>query len=265
LARGLILFFSLLLAADASASKAGWRRLVPPPGQATDTTIVGYGVDAEGDAAEPAMLVCRCRAGELELFVIADSALVAAHPVTGERVIDELIDASPARSEPWTLSTDRGSLFAPNPRALADRLVGAGRLWLGFGKSQGLEFNVRGFEQPWKTLSAACPPRPRPADPTAGLPAFGEYVSVDELPEAIRKVNPTYPPEAKAQRLEGTVIVQVLLGADGLVKDTRVVKSVPALDSAAVESVLQWTFKPALSKGQPVAVWVAVPIKFSLQ
>jgi TonB family protein len=255
-ARGLVLLFALLLAADAFASPGGWRRLTPKPGTSAESTIVGYGVEAEGDSVEPALLVCRCREDSLELFVIADSALVAAR----QRLIDERIDASPPRSEPWMLSTDRGSLFAPDPRGLAERLVGAGRLWLGFGKARGLEFNVRGFEEPWGALRAACPPRP-----ASSLPQLGEYVEVDELPEAISRVNPIYPPEAKAQRLEGTVVVQVLLGADGLVKDTRVVKSVPALDAAAVASARLWSFKPGMLHGRPVAVWVAVPIKFSLQ
>jgi outer membrane biosynthesis protein TonB len=36
------------------------------------------------------------------------------------------------------------------------------------------------------------------------------------------------------------------------------------LDSAAAGAVRQWVFKPALSEGEPVAVWVGVPFKFSL-
>jgi len=42
------------------------------------------------------------------------------------------------------------------------------------------------------------------------------------------------------------------------------VKSIPALDDAAAACVLQWRFKPAMSKGAPVGVWVAVPVHFSL-
>jgi protein TonB len=56
----------------------------------------------------------------------------------------------------------------------------------------------------------------------------------------------------------------VLVGKDGFVKDTRVVKSIPELDDAAVASVRQWRFNPAYANGAPVAVWVAVPVKFSL-
>ncbi|MBI5170362.1 MAG: energy transducer TonB [Candidatus Eisenbacteria bacterium] len=95
-------------------------------------------------------------------------------------------------------------------------------------------------------------------------PAFGEYVYVEELPEALYKVAPSYPEDARRANVDGTVMVQVLIGKDGHVKDMRVTKSIPMLDDAAMRAVRQWTFVPATSKGKPVAVWVAVPVKFSL-
>lgn len=96
------------------------------------------------------------------------------------------------------------------------------------------------------------------------LPKFGEYVYVEELPEAITKVPPVYPDLAREAGVDGMVLVQALVGKDGKVKDTRVVKSIAMLDAAAVAAVKQWVFKPALSNNKPVAVWVAVPVKFSL-
>jgi protein TonB len=96
------------------------------------------------------------------------------------------------------------------------------------------------------------------------LPKFGEYVYVEELPEAITRVAPQYPDLAREAGVDGTVMVQALVGKDGRVRDTRVVKSIPMLDAAAVTAVKQWVFKPALSNNKPVAVWVAVPVKFSL-
>lgn len=100
-------------------------------------------------------------------------------------------------------------------------------------------------------------PSPPPRDPN-----FGEYVPVEELPEVIQKIAPVYPEAARQSGLEGTVMVQALVGRDGLVREVRVTKSVAGLDEAALESVRQWWFKPARSKGEPVAVWVAVPIRF---
>jgi protein TonB len=97
------------------------------------------------------------------------------------------------------------------------------------------------------------------------LPKFGEYVYAEELPEAITRVAPVYPDVARDASVDGTVMVQALVGRDGRVKDTRVVQSVPMLDHAAVEAVRQWVFKPALSNNRPVAVWVAIPVRFTLQ
>ena len=102
---------------------------------------------------------------------------------------------------------------------------------------------------------------PPAADDT---PKFGEYVYVEELPEAVTRISPLYPDLAREAGVDGTVQVQALVGKDGRVRDVRVTKSIPMLDDAAKNAVRQWVFKPALSNNKPVAVWVAVPVKFSL-
>ena len=96
------------------------------------------------------------------------------------------------------------------------------------------------------------------------FPAFGEFVYVDELPQAITRMPPTYPELAFKAGVEGTVLIQALVGEDGRVLDTKVVKSVPVFDDAAVQAVHQWTFKPAMANDKAVAVWVAIPVRFSL-
>jgi len=97
-----------------------------------------------------------------------------------------------------------------------------------------------------------------------GLPRFGEYVYVEELPEVVTKTQPVYPDLARDAGVDGTVLVQALVGKDGKVKDAKVTKSIPMLDAAALAAVKQWVFKPALSNNKPVAVWVAVPVRFTL-
>ena len=101
-----------------------------------------------------------------------------------------------------------------------------------------------------------------PAD--ARLPEYGEYVHVEELPQAITRVPPEYPDHARESGVQGTVMIQVLVSTKGTVMDTRVIKSIPMLDEAATRSVKQWVFRPGMASGQPVAVWVGVPVKFSL-
>lgn len=97
-----------------------------------------------------------------------------------------------------------------------------------------------------------------------GLPRLGEYVQVETLPQAEHREPSLYPEDARRQRISGTVIVQALVDTEGRVRDTRVSRSIPALDAAAVTAVWKWRFKPATFGGEPVAVWVAVPVKFSL-
>lgn len=111
--------------------------------------------------------------------------------------------------------------------------------------------------------SPSTPPNVIVAAPGRRTPAFGEYVYVEELPEALTKVAPDYPEELKRAGIDGTVIVQALVLEDGTVGETRVQKTIPRLDDLAVAAVRQWRFKPALSKGAPVAVWVAVPVRFA--
>ena len=97
------------------------------------------------------------------------------------------------------------------------------------------------------------------------LPKFGDYVYVEELPEVITRIPPDYPDLARSAGVDGVVQLQALVGKDGKVKDVKVMKGVEMLNDAAVKAVKQWIFKPALSNNKPVAVWVAVPVKFSLQ
>lgn len=131
--------------------------------------------------------------------------------------------------------------------------------------------DVRG-PQPWSIGNEGYPvPPPESGGPSVtppgeadSLPPYGSYVYVEELPEAIVRVPPEYPPLAREAGVEGTVLVQALVGRDGLVKNVRVQRSIPMLDTAADAAVRRWRFKPAMSQGRPVAVWVAIPIKFSL-
>ena len=88
----------------------------------------------------------------------------------------------------------------------------------------------------------------------SGMPAFGEYVPVDELPQAMQHPEPVYDESLKQRGIEGTVLVQALVAKDGTVVETRVTKSIPELDEAAVASVRKWTFSPAKNKGVPTAV-----------
>ena len=115
------------------------------------------------------------------------------------------------------------------------------------------------FDVVWVPEGMSAPPAPPAPD---RLPEPGDFPYVEELPEALTKVAPVYPEAARRAGVEGTVIVQALVGVDGRVRNTTVIKSIPGLDDAALEAVRQWVFKPASTGGKPVAVWVAVPVRF---
>jgi TonB family protein len=117
---------------------------------------------------------------------------------------------------------------------------------------------------PEDTLLARMAPC-EPAVPDSGSPIVGDYVYVEELPEVVERQTPHYPDQARASNVSGTVLVQALIGSNGEVKSTAIVESIPLLDPAAVQAVERWRFRPAMSNGKPVAVWVAVPVKFSLK
>ncbi|HEY6195222.1 MAG TPA: energy transducer TonB [Candidatus Eisenbacteria bacterium] len=95
-------------------------------------------------------------------------------------------------------------------------------------------------------------------------PAFGEYVFVDKLPGALYRRLPEYPQPAREAGVQGTVMVMALVCSSGQVIETKVVLSIPMLDDAAQAAVRHWVFEPAKAGGEPVAVWVGVPVRFSL-
>jgi len=97
------------------------------------------------------------------------------------------------------------------------------------------------------------------------LDAVGDVPEVEELPEAIEKVPPDYPELARSKGIEGEVVVYARIGEDGRVEAVRIKKSIPELDEYAMGAVRQWRFRPAMSRGQPVRVWVEVPVRFSLR
>ena len=102
-----------------------------------------------------------------------------------------------------------------------------------------------------------------PGQPDARDPA-NPYVQVDELPEPIVRVPPIYPDAAREAGVQGTVTIRALVCACGEISEVRVVQSVPMLDQASIEAVSQWFFKPAQSSGEAVAVWVHIPVRFTL-
>jgi protein TonB len=86
----------------------------------------------------------------------------------------------------------------------------------------------------------------------------------DRPPRLIRKTKPEYPREAFAKKVEGVVVVEILIDASGRVARVHVTQSVPLLDAAALDAVRQWVFEPAIRQGRPVATLAVAPVSFRI-
>ena len=117
---------------------------------------------------------------------------------------------------------------------------------------------------PADSVAGAHAPRYVAGGPNAQSGAHGDSVFVEVLPEAIEKVPPKYPTWARVAGVAGTVMVIALISTEGRVADAFVQDSIPDLDLAAMEAVRRWKFRPASTAGKPLAVWVAIPVKFTL-
>jgi TonB family protein len=99
-----------------------------------------------------------------------------------------------------------------------------------------------------------------PAPP--GARGFGGPVTP---PHIVSKVEPEYSEEARKVRLEGTVMLRVVVGADGKARDFQVLHSVGmGLDENALAAVSEWLFKPGEKDGQPVNVYAQIQVNFRL-
>ena len=80
-------------------------------------------------------------------------------------------------------------------------------------------------------------------------------------------VPPAPPPAPVAQRarVEGVVILEAVIDAQGRVASVRILRSIALLDQAAVDAVRQWRFTPALLNEQAVPVFMTVTVNFRLR
>jgi protein TonB len=97
--------------------------------------------------------------------------------------------------------------------------------------------------------AAASQGAPVQAATTARTNAGSEQVQQAQL---VSRRNPDYPPLAKQAGAHGEVVLMAVIGADGKVKDVKVVQGHPLLRNAAVAAVKQWVYKPTFLNGKAV-------------
>ncbi len=87
-----------------------------------------------------------------------------------------------------------------------------------------------------------------------------------KAPKLVFKVEPDYTQEAKDAKIEGTVVLSIVVTAQGVADNITVKRSLnPGLDDKAVTAVSKWRFKSGTKAGLPVNVQAVVEVNFKLK
>lgn len=109
---------------------------------------------------------------------------------------------------------------------------------------------------------------PPPPPPPRELPKPAAPLAVSNLQQQsklIRLVQPTYPPLARQARIQGVVLLHIVVDEQGNVIRADVVSGHPLLEDAAVAAVKQWKYSPTILNGSPIKVTTTVSVIFTLQ
>jgi TonB family protein len=100
----------------------------------------------------------------------------------------------------------------------------------------------------------------RVASPTAQRTG----ISTDAASLVSHSVKPDYPMLARQMRVQGSVVLQALIGRDGLIQDLRILSGPHILATAAEEAVRQWHFKPHFVGSEPVETRANITVNFTI-
>jgi TonB family protein len=117
-------------------------------------------------------------------------------------------------------------------------------------------------------LPAEVPANARAENP-AGRNGVQRASSVEAItPQAagsvLERVEPQYPEQARQQKIQGPVVLEVHIGRDGAVEEVKLVSGQPVLADAAMAAVKQWRFKPRVEQGKAVEMQTMVTLNFRL-
>jgi protein TonB len=89
-------------------------------------------------------------------------------------------------------------------------------------------------------------------------------MSADASEIVTRPVRPNYPLLARQMKVQGSVILQALIGKDGIIQNLRVVSGPHILASAAQDAVRQWHFKPHFEGAEAVETQAKITVNFTI-
>ncbi len=104
------------------------------------------------------------------------------------------------------------------------------------------------------------------AAPQTSVPQRIRVGGMVQAVNLIRKVNPSYPPDAREEGVEGTVLLRAIVSKSGALLSIVPVNSTvdPRLVSAAISAVSQWIYQPTLLNNEPVEVITTITVSFRL-
>jgi TonB family protein len=91
-----------------------------------------------------------------------------------------------------------------------------------------------------------------------------ENIAPSSTPELHQALNAPYPLLGQNVAVQGSVVLQAVVGADGMIENLRVINGPSILAAAAKQAVRQWHFKPYLQNGQPVETKAIITVNFSI-
>jgi TonB family protein len=103
-----------------------------------------------------------------------------------------------------------------------------------------------------------------PTQSAAGLEAATSAAEREKINGATQP-QPAYPLLAQHMNVQGSVILQALIGADGIIQNLRVLSGPAILSSAAQQAVREWHFKPVVQNGQPVETKAKITVNFTIK
>jgi hypothetical protein len=114
---------------------------------------------------------------------------------------------------------------------------------------------------------SSLPPPPPPPPPPAGFTPSPLRVGGNvQAAKIITRVPPVYPPDCKAERVQGTVLLMAVIGKDGSILSLRPLNQLvdARLVRAATEAVQQWRYQTTLLNGNPVEILTQIEVNFTL-
>ena len=80
----------------------------------------------------------------------------------------------------------------------------------------------------------------------------------------LSRVNPTYPKEARAAGVSGSVVLHAIIGKDGSIENLSVISGPDELRASAIDAVRQWTYRPYILNGEPVDVDTTITVNYQI-